>query len=229
MPQIDYTIPTFSTEWWQAVLPLCIGLGILYGLGKMTEMPHKIRLSKGIGLAYIPFLIAGPLFLWQKGIFDIKYSLPLHLCGFSAYLMVAAYFSRKQWLYELCLFYGIAGASQALITPQYIQGVYWFNVVDYWVGHGLLFFSGIFLSGVFNMKPRKDAWWKAAIILNLIAIPISLINWAIDANYLFLCAKPKVNNPLLFGDWPLYILGFEVLIFLLFYLVQIITLKIQNK
>lgn len=228
-PQIDYTIPTFSAEWWTGILPIAILLVILYAWAKMTNYPTKIRLSKGIGLSYIPFIIGGPFVLWQQGIFDLKYSLPLHLCGYGSYIMVFAFWMRKQVLYEICLFFGIAAASQALLTPQFTQGTHPFTIADYWVGHSLFFFSGIFLTGVFDMKPRPDAWWKMGLLLNGIAVPVALINLILGANYMFLCVKPRVDNPLLFGEWPLYLLGFELLVFPIFFLIQWFTLKLTKS
>ena len=38
---------------------------------------------------------------------------------------------------------------------------------------------------------------------------IGIINWILDANYMYLCVKPIAKNPLLIGDWPWYILGIE--------------------
>lgn len=227
--QIDHTIPTFSMLWWTWIAPIALLLYVLLYWGKMTSAENKIRLSKGLALSYVPFLVLGPWVLYQQGYFDLKYSLPLHLCGFGSYLMVFAFYFRYPLLYEICLFYGIAGASQALLTPQFTQGTHPFTVLDYWVGHSLFFFSGIFITAVFKMKPRKNAWWKTAVLLHLIALPIGLVNYFLDANYLFLCTKPKVDNPLLLGDWPYYLIGFELLIFPIFFLIQFITLKISSK
>ena len=38
-------------------------------------------------------------------------------------------------------------------------------------------------------------------------LPIGLVNWLTDANYMYLCARPEVDNPLVFGSWPWYIVS----------------------
>ena len=40
---------------------------------------------------------------------------------------------------------------------------------------------------------------------------VGLINWLLGANYMFLSAPPSVDNPLVMGEWPWHILGFEII------------------
>ena len=50
---------------------------------------------------------------------------------------------------------------------------------------------------------------------------IGFVNWTLDANYMYLCEKPIVNNPFILGEWPWYILILEavgLLHFLIVYL-----------
>ncbi len=39
---------------------------------------------------------------------------------------------------------------------------------------------------------------------------IAALNYILNSNYMFLCQKPLANNPLIIGEWPWYILGFEI-------------------
>jgi len=38
-----------------------------------------------------------------------------------------------------------------------------------------------------------------------VMLPIGLVNWLTDANYMYLCTPPEVDNPLVIGGWPWYI------------------------
>jgi uncharacterized membrane protein YwaF len=38
---------------------------------------------------------------------------------------------------------------------------------------------------------------------------IGTANYLIGSNYMYLAERPLVNNPMIIGDWPWYILGFE--------------------
>ena len=33
------------------------------------------------------------------------------------------------------------------------------------------------------------------------------MNWLTDANYMYLCTQPAVDNPLVIGGWPWYIVN----------------------
>ena len=42
------------------------------------------------------------------------------------------------------------------------------------------------------------------------------------SNYMYLAESPKIDNPLVFGDWPYYILNWEVIVLVLFYITYLI-------
>ena len=48
------------------------------------------------------------------------------------------------------------------------------------------------------------------------------LNFQINSNYMYLKEAPNIKNPLVFGDWPFYILNWEFFILILFF----ITFKI---
>ena len=54
------------------------------------------------------------------------------------------------------------------------------------------------------------------VITNIFTVFIYPINLVIGgkANYMYLIDKPPVNNPLLMGEWPWYILNLEIIIIL---------------
>jgi uncharacterized membrane protein YwaF len=55
----------------------------------------------------------------------------------------------------------------------------------------------------------------------LLAIGVGVVNYLVDANYMYLNKRPEVDNPFLIGDWPYYILvleGVALLHFWVFYL-----------
>ena len=57
---------------------------------------------------------------------------------------------------------------------------------------------------------------------------ISIVNTILGGNYWFLCEKPGGDSPFIIGDWPLYLIGFEIsgiLLLGLFYIPMIILRK----
>jgi len=69
----------------------------------------------------------------------------------------------------------------------------------------------------FSMKPDLRGVFSTIILLNIIAIPIGLINLGIvklgfgNANYMYLREPPPVDNILLIGEGFQYILSMEII------------------
>ena len=53
-------------------------------------------------------------------------------------------------------------------------------------------------------------------------------NFYIGGNYMYLAQPPQVENPLVIGPWPYYIIGFEVFVVLLLVLLYSLS-KISLK
>ena len=71
------------------------------------------------------------------------------------------------------------------------------------------------------MKPRKGSWWRIFLWSQLLLPIIVCINWVLNANYMYLWIKPIAKNPFLFGEWPWYILGIELVALLHFFIVYL--------
>jgi uncharacterized membrane protein YwaF len=74
----------------------------------------------------------------------------------------------------------------------------------------MLIFIPILLIYFLGMRLDKASALKAFIYGNLMLLMIYPIDFLINANYMYLRIKPEVNNPLLIGNWPWYIIGFEI-------------------
>ena len=75
----------------------------------------------------------------------------------------------------------------------------------------------------FNLKGVLQAF----IFTNIIILFVGVINWMIGSNYMFLCSPPAVDNPLLIGEWPYYLIALEVIFFLYGYILCIPFLIIK--
>ena len=66
---------------------------------------------------------------------------------------------------------------------------------------------------------------------NTLIIIVGMINYLLESNYMFLCSRPDVNNPLLIGGWPYYLIVLEVIFFIYGYLLYLPfkLLKYFNK
>ena len=69
-----------------------------------------------------------------------------------------------------------------------------------------------------DYKLSKFSWFKVLITLNIIMVIIMPLNFLIGSNYMYLSEAPNIKNPLVFGEWPFYILNWEFFILILFFL-----------
>jgi hypothetical integral membrane protein (TIGR02206 family) len=96
-----------------------------------------------------------------------------------------------------------------------------FLFYEYYLSHGGIILSAVYLTWVLGMKRRQGSWLKIFISCQLLLPFIGLINWIFNANYMYLCTKPIVNNTFLIGEWPWYILGIELAALLHFFIVYL--------
>ncbi len=60
----------------------------------------------------------------------------------------------------------------------------------------------------FGFRPQLRSLGVALLVSAVYAIAVSVLNYLLGSNYLFLMAKPEAPSVLdLFGPWPQYLLG----------------------
>lgn len=165
---------------------------------------------------------------WNVGIWDVAEDLPLHMCGISFFTSTYALYSKNQTAFELSYFWGLAGAFQAIITPDPTRFVMDVSLFWNFLSHGLIILNVFWMIVIDNMRCRVGSYLNAVIITNGILFIISIVNSILGGNYWFICEKPGGESPFIMGEWPLYIIGFQIsgiLLLGLFYIPMIILRK----
>ena len=165
---------------------------------------------------------------WNVGIWDVAEDLPLHMCGISFFTSTYALYSKNQTAFELSYFWGLAGAFQAIITPDFTRFVMDVSLFWNFLSHGLIILNVLWMIVIDNMRCRVGSYLNAVIITNGILFIISIVNSILGGNYWFICEKPGGESPFIMGEWPLYIIGFQIsgiLLLGLFYIPMIILRK----
>jgi hypothetical integral membrane protein (TIGR02206 family) len=167
-------------------------------------------------------VIAFHLYSIRLGNYKITTDLPLYLCSLIALLIPIFTYYKKFWMYEILLFWIIAGTTQGIITPDILEGFPAFDYFRYWIVHLGLLIIIFYATFVFNMRPKLKSVFKAFFALQVYLIFMVVINYVLKANYFYLNEKPQSASLLdYFGAWPLYIIVVQVIIipyFLLIYL-----------
>ncbi len=207
--------PFGSLHWATLALTAVVTVAVTMA-GRRHERWRKWMLR---GLACgLAFSIGGVVFhfLENGGGFDWR-ALPLHLCDITVALAAGAVLTRRQWLYELAYFFGLAGGSQAMLTPDLGGAMAWWRFAIFFGAHASVIVAVIFLTGACGMRPRPNAVWRAMGGLAAYTVFAALVNWAVDANFGYLREKPTQSSVLdHLGEWPWYIGGMGALALLSF-------------
>jgi hypothetical integral membrane protein (TIGR02206 family) len=153
--------------------------------------------------------------------------LPLHICSVMVWLTGFMLIFKVYRIYEFAYFIGIAGAMQALLTPD--AGIYGFphyRIFQTMISHGLLITSAVYMTTVEGFRPTWKSFWRVVVGLNIYAALIYPINLLLGTDFLYINRKPLTASLLdALPRWPYYLIYMELLglvIFLLLYLPFII-------
>ncbi len=180
-----------------------------FGKQFLTKSQHRI-----VAYILIIFTIGQEIIndssLMFQGVWQLSVNLPLHMCGLSLFLTSWALYSKKQTAFELAYFWGIAGSTQAILTPD-LSGV-WnpIGIFIFFFSHSIIVLNVIWLMVVDGMRLRRSSLIDTIILTNGFVFIVSIFNFIVNGNYWFLCAKPVSNSPFLIGDWPFYLLGIQI-------------------
>ena len=145
--------------------------------------------------------------------FDIAQDLSLHMCGISVFISCYALYTKNQAAFELSFFWGLAGALQAILTPDPTRFHFGY-ISTFWsfLSHGIIIMNVFWLIFVDNMRCRKNSLLNTILVTNGAIFIIGIINSAIGngANYWFICEKPSGDSPFLIGEWPYYLFTFQL-------------------
>lgn len=173
--------------------------------------------------------------LWYAytGQWSVGKSLPLHLCGAALIVCAIMLVTKRYGLFEVAYFWGFAGATQALLTPDSTYGFPHYRYFQVFISHGAIVTACVYMTFVVGYRPHLRSVWKTFWVTNAYTVVIGLFNWLVDGNYLFICRKPDTPSLLdVMGPWPWYILALEgvgLAFFLFFYAPWAVKDLIQRK
>lgn len=185
-----------------------LGAALAWRVRRRPAEARPLRLAFGTALI-INELIWYGFRLYHEG-FRFPEALPLQLCDLSLWLSAATALTLSQWAGELAYYWGLAGSTMALLTPDLWEAFPSYPTVYFFLAHGGLVALMLFLIWGRLLRPRPGSFWRAFFVLNVYAAAIGIFNLVFHTNYLYLCEKPASASLLdLFGDWPWYLLPAE--------------------
>ena len=177
--------------------------------------------------------ISEDIIRYTTGYYSIEKDLPLQLCTIGIYVAVVALLKKNQIAFELIFYWGLVGASQAILTPDsdlFELKIFFIYSQAY---HSALIFAVLWLVIKCNMRMQIEYIPRVVLITNLVVVVISVINYLLDSNYMFLRVKPNSVSPFLIGDWPVYIIMVQffsiVIVFLFIKIQDLLFLQVSSK
>lgn len=231
----NHIVEVMSEEWIRnTFFSTVIILALLVGSSYLKKQVN-IYITYIMGIALFVSSITSPLRTYLAGNFSIAIDLPFHLCGISAFICsVMPFLKNKQRLFDFVFYTGIIGGIMGILTPQMsdYDGSFYVYFVFY-MRHVLIFTMPIYMLRNLGLSLTKKSIVRTFVILNLLLAFIMPFNFIVGGNYMYLAEPPQVNNPLIIGEWPYYVIWFEVfvilLLLLLYYLSKISFRKSKTK
>lgn len=180
-----------------------------------------------LGVALAVNEITWYIWLLRTEGFHFPDTLPLELCDLTLWLTVTSallYGTQagagvRPVLFEFAWLAGVGGSLMAVLTPDLGAAPVSYPVIYFFLAHGGLIATLLFLVWSGLARPRPGCVWRTFVLLNAYAALIGTFDAVFHANYMYLCRKPE-NASLLdfFGPWPFYLVGGEATALTIFWI-----------
>ncbi len=197
-----------------------IALGIILAVNLSFLWLRRVQspgLRRGvrISLAALLLIDEAAWHLWNAftGQWTVQTMLPLHLCSVFVFLTAVMLLTRSYGIYEFAYLLGIAGALQALLTPDAGRyGFPHFRFFQVMLSHGAIITGALYMTLVEGYRPTRKSPLRVLVGANLYMVAVGLVNWILGSNYLFIAHKPETASLLdVLPPWPFYILWIELI------------------
>ena len=205
-----------------AITLISIFLPLIY---KTKSEYQKSIMTKAIAFVIFCHVIISPykdLYLLENP-YNWREVLPFHMCDLSEIFLIFFLLGGPSILYKCAFFWGLAGATMAIITPdiEFLDLDYAF----FMVGHGMIIIGIMYATVALDNRPYAKDILTVSLITALILLPITyLINYILGepANFWYLMQKPAGASLMdAFPEPPYHLLVTTPLAILMFCLIYI--------
>ena len=172
------------------ILAISIFLPLIY---KSKSETQKSVMTKMIAYIVIAHVVISPykdLFILENP-YNWREVLPFHMCDLSEIFLAWFLLGGPKILYKCAFFWGIGGATMAIITPDIS-----YHDLDYaffMIGHGMIVIGIMYATVALNNRPYAKDILTVSLITACVLLPITYtINLLLGepANFWYLMAKP---------------------------------------
>jgi hypothetical integral membrane protein (TIGR02206 family) len=203
-----------------SILAASVFIPLIY---KNKSVAQKSVMTKIIAYIVIAHVVISPykdLFILENP-YNWREVLPFHMCDLSEIFLAWFLLGGPKILYKCAFFWGIGGATMAIITPDISH-----HDLDYaffMIGHGMIVIGIMYATIALNNRPYAKDILTVSVITACILLPITyLINLILGepANFWYLMVKPAGASLMdAFPEPPFHLLVLTPLALAMFFLI----------
>lgn len=159
--------------------------------------------------------------------------LPLELCSFSTFIALFLCLKNNQKAFHLLFFIGTLPPILSMFTPGIVNQFPHFRFIRYFLQHSAIPLSVLYFILFEGYRVPRKAVLFGFLTLNIIAVPIFILNQLLGTNFFFL-ANPSETKTILsfFGSGIMYYVNLEIaalIVFIITYIPMAILQKKESK
>jgi hypothetical integral membrane protein (TIGR02206 family) len=178
------------------------------------------RLPRALAVVIAAAQLSTPVVDYHLGRLSWQKSLPIELCDIASFATIYALWTRRQVPFEFCWLWGLSGTAMALVTPPIPNGFPHPEYFRFFAMHSGIVVGALYLGPGLGLRVRPGSGWRVYKVTAAYAAAVGVLDWAISANYFFLCSKPPGSVLDHFGPWPVYIGGGALIAAFFFWLLE---------
>jgi len=184
---------------------------------KKTLIPYRRKIRITVGWTLIISRLSLDIWYISTDQWSVKSSLPFELCSIASIMCAIMLLTKNKSLFEVFYFIALAGAFQAIVTPDLNFDFPQFRYIQFFLDHFLLIAAPLMMISLYDFKVTHRSLIKSFLTLNGIAAIVFCINHIFSSNYMFLSHKPNSASLLDFlGPYPFYLISLELVALLIF-------------
>ena len=202
----------YGPSHWAVIAVFVVVAVLLVWFGR-SQSDHQARIL-GRVLGAVTAAIYGAILVYTLNQPTIDRSVPQQQTDLATVAGAYAFWSQRQWAFELTYYWGLTLSVQALISPVLKSPDFpHYQFLAFWSIHLLVVWAAIYLTWGRGMRPTWSSYRFVVLVTAVWAAVTMAFNSVAGTNYGFLNAKPGTASLLDFlGPWPIYVLTAAALI-----------------
>ena len=138
-------------------------------------------------------------------------------------------FLKNQFCFEFSYLLGVTGTFDAILTPAFNDLDGWVIYFTYFMHYSLTPAISFWIIIIDGMRFKNLSIFYSLVFLALVSLPVGIICWLTGGNYMYLARIPNVDNPLVFGEWPFYLIYLNIIGVILILVASVSFYFLKNK